>query len=273
MSRIRLVVESLMRVFFHPFLLIISWFTRSINQCVDYFLSLIIANVLPRILCIVNDFLCNAVKYILPIIALCCLSGIFLVNSIFISISLRYFLIPKAIISEPVHFNYDSPNPIARLNILTYQRQWEYIGENHPFKADQLRAFNRYLQAGTKYSFELHATLAWSRRNIDLGTFMIYLTLFDNSGYALAKSSRPISLPYQSVTSLFIDSIVKYPLRLFGFVGSTESVYIPIQLMNDYDEPRRSFPPTEHIEIALSTANVDILDCSITVLPKLTGFT
>jgi hypothetical protein len=214
-----------------------------------------------------------AVKIIAPLIILAILSVFYSFTSILLYVWMRYYLIPRELIAEPVYFNYNNPQPTAKVNILSHQQQWEYISDNYVTKNVQNKDYSRFLRGTTSYAVSVDVLMALSERNKQTGTFMMSLTMVDRMGYATATSSRPVTIPYQSFTSLFLDSVAKFPLRVLGLVDPIEGVRIQIDLMNDFVEPLSPHPPTETIEIAISSHAVDILSSTVTVVPKLEGIT
>eukprot|EP01034_Spumella_vulgaris_P021595 gene21595-27633_t len=98
--------------------------------------------------------------------------------------------------------------------------------------------------------------------------------MVDQSGEAVAKSSRPLFMPYQSPTSRFLEALALQPFRILGLVERVESATIHAQLMNDYEEPAAHQPHTEYMELSLalgSPTQMDVLDAHITVLPRVKG--
>ena len=69
---------------------------------------------------------------------------------------------------------------------------------------------------GTYYSIYVDLTVPKSSRNRDLVKFMISAKAISADGYSIAKSARPVVLPYQSNLSIMFDSIVNFPLHLLG---------------------------------------------------------
>ena len=116
------------------------------------------------------------------------------------------------------------------------------------------------------------AVLLWCR-NIQLGKFMTYVNIYDSDGIRLANSSRPVVLPYEAPSTLFLTSLLRFPWAFVGLLDPSEQYTINVQLINNFIEPTSGYPPTETIELSLSTNEIDVADAHLTVMPLLTGFT
>lgn len=188
------------------------------------------------------------------------------------------YLLPKALIREPVYFDYSSkPLPTAKLSLLSLEKQWYYVGTKRLSStmaaSPEVKAVRRFLHPGSRYSIDLSFSLAKSPRNLSLGKFMVYLTMVDSGGDSIAKSTRPVPIPYQSATSLFLDSWLKFPFRILGFYQLEETSAVRVSIMNDYREPISSGGSTEVVEIQLSTEAVDVGEVHLTIMPVLGGIT
>ena len=51
----------------------------------------------------------------------------FLLSSVGIYSVLYLYLMPRALVKEPVYFDYSSAPPTATLNLLSAHKQWEYV--------------------------------------------------------------------------------------------------------------------------------------------------
>lgn len=182
---------------------------------------------------------------------------------------LYYWLVPKALVREPLFFDYSAVPPVASVSLLSKEKQWQYIKDQMRPDGDD---FRRFIRAGSRYSFEAEFLLAKSSRNLDLGKFMLHVTLFDVTGDAIAKSSRPVAIPYQSVPTLLLDAVTLFPLRLLGVFRTEEASVVHVNLMNNFREPA-TLPSTENVELKLSTAEVDIAAAYLTITPQLRGIT
>lgn len=196
---------------------------------------------------------------------------------------LKSWMLPKAVLAEPLFFDFTQTTPSAIINISSTQNQWYLVKDMQPLDCGQKLTTicysrkdalqNRFLKSGTSYSIDLHLVLSKSPRNLLMGKFMLFLVLFDSSGGPVAKAARPVAVPFQSGVSLLMDAVAKYPFRLIGLIDSAETVPVTINFMKDYNEPLLSLPPTELLEFRLSTADADIMETRLTIMPSLSGIT
>jgi hypothetical protein len=205
---------------------------------------------------------------------------------------LRSRIVPKALLDEPIYFDYSNASqPIARVDLFSHQRQWQYVAaEEFPLDqsmhtaSEQLQdptmieklakqraswSRQRFLQHGTYYSIDVSLALPKSPRNMHHGKFMLYLTTFDTDLTPVAKSSRPIVIPYQSSATVVLDSFAHYPLYLLGLDTLHESVAVSMNMMNEYAETKQKI--TQHLEFTLAAADVDISSLTVTVMPSMYG--
>ena len=108
----------------------------------------------------------------------------------------------------------------------------------------------RFLIPGVSYSINISMLLAKSVRNNNIGKFMIFLKLYDTTNQLIAKSSRPVIIPYQSDITTWLENIVYFPFCMLGFqkvLGhSLNSIHIQTQMINNYFEPKTILPSTVH---------------------------
>ena len=154
-------------------------------------------------------------------------------------LTLYLYFMPQALISEPAYFDYGHTPPIAKINLLAKQRQWAYITRGDTLEQrsaiDKIR--DKFLRRDFAYSIDTSFVLAKSPRNLEVGKFMIYCSVIDNTGEVIAKSARPVSMPYQSTTTLLLQSFASFPWRMIGLQGGEDVVTVQVPLMNDYHEP------------------------------------
>jgi hypothetical protein len=230
----------------------------------------------------------NVVKFVIACVVLSWVTlGIAVVSSI-IYLYMRSIIVPKALLNEPIYFDYtNNSQPIARINLFSQQRQWHYVHpDEYPLDDSMHHAYQsdpavisklkhpgswsrRFMQDGTQYSIDVSLSLPKSPRNMHHGKFMLYLTTFDTNLLAVAKSSRPVIVPYQSWISVLLDTLTHYPLYLFRMDNLHEISQVSVNMMNQYIETKHKI--TQHLEFTLSTADVDISSLVVTVMPRLTG--
>jgi hypothetical protein len=135
--------------------------------------------------------------------------------------------------------------------------------------ADASSSSNNFLRSDFAYSLDVAFTLSKSQRNFELGKFMASIQLVDNTGDVVAKSSRPVVMPYQSPVTLFMDSVAKFPCRVVGLCAPSEVVTVHVPMMTEYREPKAT--STESIELTLSSDTADISAVEVTIMPVLKG--
>jgi len=250
-----------------------------------------------------------------PLLSLFAIGILILLTSTIIFSSIRYSLLPKAIIYEPVYFNFATPEPIAKIDILASNRQWisnrdSYLdsaaqksyfessssslpsssfSSNNAQDIDEPRVpspsssssssrpeqeeYKRYFKPSSTYTFHSTVEIAKSRRNMELGKFMISLRLFDSTGRVIARSSRAVVVPYQSIVSSTLQTLFLSPLVLSGLSQRYEQHKVRVTFMNDFVEPGHMQPPTSLVELSLSTNEADVVSTHLTVMPALHGIT
>lgn len=203
--------------------------------------------------------------------------------SIVLSTYLYYTYRPISLIKEPIYFDFSNLNnqnndansniilPVAKLALTSSENQWKYLKRidtninqiiNDDENSNQQISF---LQAGRSYSFMMEFHLAKSDRNRDLAKFMVYLTLFDSSSEAVAESSRPVVLPWEHTSVSLLTSLTYVPFTLLGF---SSSAVTRIELINNY---RESSPPTQYLELKLSTGDADVESAYLSIIPETSG--
>jgi hypothetical protein len=160
---------------------------------------------------------------------------------------------------EPIYFDFSEQLPRARLNLLSEQKQWEYLNSNVKRKPG-----TRFLKAYASYVVSLELTLSRSRRNRNLSKFMLGLKTFDTNNTQVAVSSRPVIIAYQSTVSKVLEGLVFFPFRLFGIFKNSETSVVRLDMMSNYVEP---LTPTETLEFWLSTNEADVEGVSLSVFP------
>lgn len=218
----------------------------------------------------------NAVDHILlPAVFLVLRASFFLLTSVGLYTLLYFYLMPRALVKEPIYFDYSTSPPIATLNLFSAHKQWEYVSGG--LKAGTIlddgsssgASSSQFLRSDFAYSLDVGFTLAKSQRNFELGKFMSTMSLIDNTGDLIAKSSRPVVMPYQSAVTLFLDSVSKFPCRIVGLCSPNEDVTVHVPMMTEYREPKTS--ATESIELTLSSDKADIGTVEVTIMPVLRG--
>ena len=147
---------------------------------------------------------------------------------------LRRQLVPNALIDEPLYFNHKTTDPIASVDLLSAERQWRYTQE---YSDPYYHKKTSFLRSGTTYYIDAEFELSKSPHNYEVGKVTATLTLIDTAGDSIAKSIRPVYIPYQSSTTLYLESIILFPLRLCGLLPSAETAVLHTPLMHNFFEP------------------------------------
>ena len=266
----------------------------------------------------------NLLVPLLRIILLVAFMGVISILAYYL---LHRSLLPKALLQEPLYFDFSRSPPMARVSLLSHEKQWYYISDclnqqqkhrskrttnprtcnapsvkksmasekgtdnadevnelggcdsdnsnmdtvddysddnaNNGISMDPLQSSKSssssssgqgkhydsnglcgrkgrksFLRSGSRYTVDVKFGLSTSPKNMQRGKFMVTTTVFDTSGDAVAKSSRPVVIPYQSALTLIIDAAVKYPMRALGMLRSAEVMDVHVPVMNDFKESK-----------------------------------
>jgi hypothetical protein len=188
-----------------------------------------------------------------------------------LSILIYYFiyqrLLPAPVIHSQVYFDFGLEHPKALISLSSLKQQWSNLKMKHT-----LGTGTRSLKSGFLYDIEAIVRVSKSPRNIDLGKVALTTTIIDHTAEAIAKSVRPIVIPYYSDTYIFLETIFNFPTRFFDFPTSADSSSMYISIMKDYQEPSFTLPPSELIELHLSNSLIDVMDMELIILPHLNLF-
>jgi len=119
-----------------------------------------------------------------------------------------------------------------------------------------------------------------SNYNYDINTMSLKLLLIDDSGDVIAKSVRPVVIPYQSQLNLLMETIIKiilylpYNLFLLNYDNKYNEYYdVNIHLIDDYKEFIYDLPVTSTVELVITPPFLHIPQVYLSIIPKLTGLT
>lgn len=198
-------------------------------------------------------------------------------------------LLPKSLIREPIYFDFSSkPYPLARVNLFANEKQWYYVKSGlNPTNEENVTSVAmsgsiedaifdtdlRYLKSGLRYMIDADFVLAKSPRNFEAGKFMLHTSLLDSHGSLIAKSSRPVIVPYESYITLILNVLTSFPLRYLGLISRTETATVHIPIMNDYKEPSLNSPATQYVEFIMSSSEIDVENVYLNIMPVLKGLT
>ncbi len=224
-----------------------------------------------------DDIFNLAGKILLPILKIIIILCVMITISITVTYISYISMLPKALLKEPIYFDYSLKNPVARVSLLSLEKQWDYVKlDSSQYETfDKITSYpkKRFLKVNSYYSINVDFALAKSPRNYDIGKFMLYTSIIDSNGDSIAKSTRPVVIPYQSDVSNFLLYVATFPMKLLNFVPHMENNIVTIPVMNQFKEPPGSAPGTEFIELSLSLATPDIYEATLTVMPVLNGLT
>lgn len=218
-------------------------------------------------------------KVVIPLLQIALTISVVCTISIFLYFIAYNRWVPRAIVDENVYFDFTVSPAMANLNLNKGQKQWDYVKAETI--ADKARSSMSFFKPDSSYNINALLSMAKSKKNYESGKFALTLTTIDSSGDVVAKSVRPVALPYQSPTSLLIETVALQPLRLLHLARPQESVDLFVPLMDAYREPQSSAAQpqfTERLELLLSSAageapGVDLLAARITIMPQVAGVT
>lgn len=175
----------------------------------------------------------------------------------------RNALVPKASFTQDVILDYTTALPTGRINLLVPEKQWYDYSTNRKLN-------DRYLLRGMHYNIDAAIAIPKSHRNYELGRVSVTTHMLDSSSEVVAKSVRPVIIPYQSSVTVVMESIVRFPLYMLGLTESNELLHLRLTLLNDFVEPYRA-SPTKYVEFTLSSSSFDVQDLRVTVVPRVIG--
>jgi hypothetical protein len=196
----------------------------------------------------------------------------FFVVSIILYAAFYRWMVPRALAEERVYFDYSQSPPIARVNLMSLEKQWSYV-DGRDSQGVSKNARGQFLRSDFAYMIDASFRLSKSRKNYELGKFMVFLDVVDSTGASMARSARPVAVPYQSASTLWLDSVCTFPLRVVGFTSAHETSRVDVSLMNAYWERAGSGAATEILELTLDSAVPDIVETTVTVMPVMRGVT
>ena len=203
-----------------------------------------------------SQFLLKAVAFLLAISTV----------SVIFTLLLRNYVIPRGeLINKQVFFDYDEARPIARINLLSKHDQWESWKTRH-YESDTRAHKQMFMKSGMIYNIDAVFQLSKSEKNYKTGKFMTTFSVVDAAGDLIARSKRPIVMPYQSSLSLIMENIVK----IVSWSSKRETTAVSISLMDNFYE-RGSGPAVETLEFELSTNEFDVEEMWVSVVPSVKG--
>lgn len=204
----------------------------------------------------------------LPALRLTVLVWVIFLASIAIYYGLYRYFLPRFLINEPVHFDFDAPTPSARVQLLLpNDHSAGYIAPGHYGQSVN----NRFLRSGSVYSFSLRFRVSRTHRNQDIGKFMSRVAIVDRSGRVVARANRPVIVPYRSLPVRVADQMLRWPLYLSGLAAEEDEVQV--DMVAKFREGDAENSASQLVEVNISRPDVDISACDITIYPELSYFT
>lgn len=207
-----------------------------------------------------------ALSSLIPLAKIAIVSLVLLFTSLIAYTLLHRYLLPKDMINEPLYFNYNEKSPIARVHLLSEEKQWDYYRSGEVLRPKTCSAF---FKTNGNYDISLRFAVSKSPRNQESRRCMVTVSMIDCQGDVLAQSSRPLIVPYHSHATSILDVLIFWPKYLIS--GETE--HISLHMMNNFRETRDLNIPTSHIEVVLSSHDLDIEHSTLTILPLPVGIT
>jgi hypothetical protein len=176
-------------------------------------------------------------------------------------------VVPKPLIEEKVYFDFGLAEPRASISLVHKERTWENL-QNSVAPCEYVSS---ELVSGNYYDFVLSAKLPKSIRNMKLLKSSIYFRIIDCNGQTIANSIRPITVPFQSSLSLYLESLVLFPARFLGYYPSEEFAIRKIRLLDNFQEAsgRNNHLHSFRIELQLATADIDLEEMNLYISPRL----
>ena len=163
-----------------------------------------------------------------------------------------------------LYFDFDEKLPQARWNLLETEDQWtSYL----PFTAKS--KINKIILPQIRYQVELSFLLPTSSQNMNTAKFMCHLYIQELSEKNLAKSSRPVIIPYQSLVTRCLFSVLEFPFRVIGFLQLIEAKRVKMVMMNNFYTT--AVLPVQSIIVTLNSKDITIEEVEIAFIPKLQG--
>jgi len=170
--------------------------------------------------------------------------------------------------------------PVASVHFASYDQQWlEVRDENLTVKRLYPGRHDNPLYLGELYDVSVHLTLPETPQNLDIGVFMVETELLfaasaevqENNHRALARSRRPVSIPYRTWISSLARDVLLLPVRfLMGWYAPERA--ISIVTIEDWKEDWNYTRLPTGVKVTLSDPRLNIKHASAHFDLKLSGF-
>lgn len=213
--------------------------------------------------------------FLLRIAARLFIIGLFItISSALICRYIYTSLVPTNAIVEVAHFDFRLDQPRAQVKLGSTENQWlrlKDIPSNLDVKHSPM--IPRSLFPGSKYDINAFLYFAKSPRNFQLGKVVLTLNVIDRSGDAIAYSVRTVPISYQTLYLKVAEELSAKVSQIFGIPSHVTLESNTVSLMNNFVEPAESQPPSDLLDLELSTNEVDLLRMEVVIAPQMSYFT
>ncbi|KAF9116613.1 Berardinelli-Seip congenital lipodystrophy 2 (seipin) [Mortierella sp. AM989] len=195
----------------------------------------------------------KVIKFIVGLIVLLILLGV----SFVAYVSFYWLYIPQRGHVGQVHLQYDRPSAPG------------IVGHGPTAEVDFLRGgrYGQFLRADQAYDISVNLHVPASEKNVEIGNFMIMVTLQRADGTSIMTSSRPAILTYQSQPLKLMRTAWKaVPLVLDW---SKEDQHLKVPLVENYVEDVDN--PVARATIEISTPDLQVYKSTIHIVAHFHG--
>jgi len=178
-------------------------------------------------------------------------------------------VVPKYAIEERIYFDFSHSQPRASMSLIcSSEKQWDKLNTPHHHACSKKA---EELIGGNFYDFSARVKLSKSFRNMELAKSALVTKIVDCNGQTIAKSVRPLIVPYQSWISLQMESVLFFPLRVLGYIPKEEFTFVEVSLLDNYQEPVSggSLFKAHNIELELHRGEIELQDFFLKISPRL----
>eukprot|EP01138_Halocafeteria_seosinensis_P007492 gb/GECG01007658.1/.p1 GENE.gb/GECG01007658.1/~~gb/GECG01007658.1/.p1 ORF type:complete len:585 (+),score=85.24 gb/GECG01007658.1/:1-1755(+) len=156
--------------------------------------------------------------------------------------------------------------PSDTVRIRSSRDGWKPVNEKEASLFEQGEV-SRILSRGQAYEVNIAMSLPLSRKNRDVGNFMLLTELIAPNDETLAVCERPLSIPFEPAFVHALRTVVFAPMYMFGWWE--ETVNLRTTCFKGYTE--RFAQPVAAIRATLSSSNVDVTSANLEIRAQLSG--